>query len=95
MSLTSRTVSHDRADLGIRQLPVSRGLPRLPWLAQIHHVAFTNPFTDRAAGLRLLSHSVILVAAALGREVRRTHHQLRLHLAGPALTQVTVLASVP
>jgi hypothetical protein len=55
MSLASRKVSADRADLGIRQLLVSPGLLRLPRLGQFRRVAFTNPFTDRGAELGLLN----------------------------------------
>lgn len=55
MSLASRKVSVDRADLGIRQLLVSPGLLRLPRLGQFRRVAFTNPFTDRGAELGLLN----------------------------------------
>jgi len=55
MSLASRKVSVDRADLGIRHLLVSPGLLRLSRLGQFRRVAFTNPFTDRGADLRLLN----------------------------------------
>jgi hypothetical protein len=64
MSLASRKVSVDRADLGIRQLLVSPGLLRLPRLGQFRRVAFTNPFTDRGAELGLLNLPVLLIAAA-------------------------------
>jgi hypothetical protein len=57
MSLASRKVSVDRADLGIRQLLVSPGLLRLSRLSQFRCVAFTNPFTDCGTDLRLLNPS--------------------------------------
>jgi hypothetical protein len=42
-------------DVGIRKVLVSPELPRLPWFGLFRHVAFTNPFTDRSADLRLLN----------------------------------------
>ena len=80
-SLPSRAVSSDRTDLGIRQVVVSRGLLRLSRLGQSRRVAFTNPFTDGGAGLRLLNlsrpprRSPPLAVAAVSRLAQRPRSQ--------------------